>query len=200
MAINIKFENEFEKVITSQQMSNIKNFHKVFEENGILKKKEEYKNNKIVKVIYYAVPDFNEQQIISNVLSNYSSLIDGFEIRVLENIGTYKKEVQKFFSSTGVFDNFLITLLFNQQNSLIYEKQEDIINGIAHYDLRKYFYNLDEQYEFIYKMNGELSAMKGSNPPFVAENDFAISADEINVYFPGFLSNNPYYQNANLLP
>jgi hypothetical protein len=47
--------------------------------------------------------------------------------------------------------------------------------------------------------NGELAAMKGSYPPFVAENDFAISANEIIIYLPGFLSNNPYYQNANLL-
>lgn len=202
MAINIKFENEFEKLITSQQVSSVNNFHKVFEENGILKKKEEYKNNLIVKVIYYTVPNFNEQQIISEILNNYPSLMDGFEIRVLENIGIYKKEVQKFFSATGIYDNFSITLLFNQENSLIYEKQEDIINGIADYDVKKYFYDslLNDEYEFIYKVNGELSAMKGSYPPFVAENDFAIGANEITIYFPDFLTNNPYYQNANLLP
>ena len=45
MVISIKFENEFEKSITSQQVNNFNNFHKVFEENGILIKKEEYKNN-----------------------------------------------------------------------------------------------------------------------------------------------------------
>ena len=80
--------------------------------------------------------------------------------------------------------------------------QEDIINGVAHYDVKKYFYDslLNDEYEFIYNGNGELSVMKGSYPPFVAENDFAISANEITIYFPGFLSNNPYYQNANLLP
>jgi len=202
MVISIKFENEFEKLITSQEVNSVNNFHKVFEENGILKKKEEYKNNIILKVIYYIGPNGNEHQVIAEILSNYSSLIGGFEIRILENIGTYKKEIQKFFSATGIYDNFLITLLFNQENFLIYEMQEDIINGVAHYDVRKYFYDslLNDEYEFIYNGNGELSVMKGSYPPFVAENDFAISANEITIYFPGFLSNNPYYQNANLLP
>jgi hypothetical protein len=60
-------------------------------------------------------------------------------------------------------------------------------------------FSKNDKYEFIYMENGELAAMKGSYPPFVAENDFAISANEIIIYLPGFLSNNPYYQNANLL-
>ena len=102
MAISIRFINEFEKSFTSQQANNVNNFHKVFEENGILIKKEEYKNNIILKVIFYIGSNGNGQQVIAEILSSYLSLLGGFEIRILEKIGTYKKDIQNFLQR-GVY-------------------------------------------------------------------------------------------------
>ncbi|WP_172279297.1 hypothetical protein [Chryseobacterium sp. LAM-KRS1] len=202
MAINIKFENEFEKLITFKQANYIDNYHKVFEENGIVKRKEEYKNNILVKVIYYLENTDTEQQAISKILNNYLNLSEGFEIRKVENIGIYRKELRRFFSSTGIYDNFQEIVLFNQQDLLIYEKEEETINGIVYYDTKKYYYGQTskENYEFAYNQNGQLLSMRGIDPPFVAENDYSITFEEIEFFFPGFLSNNLYYINANILP
>ena len=56
------------------------------------------------------------------------------------------------------------------------------------------------EYEFLYDSNGALLAMKGVNPPFVAENDYSLDVNEVNYFFPSFLANNPYYQNDSLIP
>lgn len=202
MAINIKYENNFEMPITSQQMQNTDNFYKVYIDNDLIIKKEEFENNTLIKLIYYRGSTESEQQAITNILNHYDSLKEGFEIRTVEIINNHKKETHRFFSSTGSYDNFFVTQLYNQYNLLVYEKEENEFNGIINTDIRKYYLDQsnDQQYEFLYDTNGQLLAMKGENPPFVPENDYTISAVEINLFFPNFLVANPYYNNAELLP
>lgn len=200
--MNINFENRFEKPIPFQQVSSTKVYYKVFEENGLTKKKEEHEKNIIVKILYYIGNNETEQQAISYILDTYSSLHYGFEIRTRENINNYIKEVHRFFSSSGVYEDFCEILLFNQ-NILIYEKEENTLNGVTDVNVRKYYKNQEtnEEYEFLYKSNGELLAMRGGVvPPFVAENDYSISVEEIDFFFPNFLNSNPYYSNHDFLP
>src|SRR5690606_17320255 len=124
--------------------------------NNSIIKKEEFKNNTLIKLIYYLGSTETEQQAITNILNNYDSLKEGFEIRTVENINNYKKETHRFFSPTGVYDNLCITQLYNQYNWLVYEREENDFNGIVNTDIRKYYLDQsnDQKYEFLYDSNG----------------------------------------------
>ncbi|MGN7866995.1 hypothetical protein [Chryseobacterium sp. 22458] len=202
MTADITFENEFEKAITSDEAAINLHFHKVFTVNAEVFRKEEYKNNILISVIHYLKADDNEQLILSELVNHYPDL-DWFEIRIIEQIGVYRKEIQRFLLSTGAYEDFQITLLRNEDGLPIFEREDEIVDERSHSGTRKYYYDplsKQEKFEFIYKPDGHLSSMRGSEPPFVAENDYSIKYCEIEFFFPGFLSENPYYQNADLLP
>lgn len=202
MTTDIRFETEFEKPLTFEQVESSLNFHKVFEINGKVFRKEEYKNNLLIKVIHYRDTSEDDLLILSDLVTCYPDLT-WFEMRTTEQIGTYKKEIRRFLLSTGVYEDFQITLLLNEDGLLICEREDEIVNDVAQALTRKYYYDpvsKREEFEFIYGANGHLSSMRGAGSPFVAENDYSIRDSEIEFFFPGFLSEHPYYQNADLLP
>lgn len=202
MTADITFENEFEKAITSDEAERSLHFHKVFTDNAGISRKEEYKNNLLLSVIHYLKADDDEKLILSELVNHYP-VLDWFEIRTIEQIGAYRKEIQRFLLTTGAYEDFQITLLLNGGGLLIFERRDEIVDEVAHLEIRKYYYDpasKQEKFEFIYNPDGHLSSMRGSESPFVAENDYLIADSEIEFFFPGFLSENPYYQNADLLP
>lgn len=202
MTTDIRFETEFEKPLTFKQAESSLNFHKVFEANGKVFRKEEYNNNLLIKVIHYLDTSEDDQLILSDLVTCYPDLT-WFEIRTTEQIGPYKKEIQRFLLSIGEYEDFQITLLLNEDGLLIYEREDEIVNDVAQVMIRKYYYDpvsKREEFEFVYDVNGHLSSMRGTGSPFVAENDYSIGNSEIEFFFPGFLSEHPYYQHADLLP
>jgi hypothetical protein len=198
MATNISYENEFENFITTQQVS--KNYFKVYKIDGNVKKKEEFKNNELENIIYYLDTSETESEAISSILTTYNSSKE-FEIRSVENIGNYQRVTCKMFDSSGVFENFEIIKIYDNNGRIIYEKEEDEFNGVTTIDIRKYMYeNEKEVFEFIYNNAGDLKLLKGVGSPFVPENNHSILSSEITNYFPNLLIDNLYYSNGDELP
>ncbi len=196
----IKYENEFATPVTVQQVQQLKSFYKVYQVGGTTKKKEQYKDNKITDVVYYLDVNESESQAASSIASQYQ--VAHFEIRERETYGVYKIEKAKMYKGNGTYDNHKESEIFDAQGRLICEKIESLFNNVQTTETRKYFYDAlqDVTYECLYNAGGTLTAMKGNRPPFVAENDYTIQAAEMSLYFPGFVTQNPYYANATFLP
>lgn len=199
MPVTTHFEDHNRKRISIPEEASFYHY-KVYEENGTILKREEYDGHKLLTVFYYVQDHETEQQAIESIGKNYAG-IEGFAMVKTEKLNGYTKEINRFYTADGVDDEFCITALFDQNNCMIYEREESYFKGIHDIETRKYYVeDAKEIFEFVYKSNGELLLMKGFEPPFVAENNGSITVSEIELFFPGFLSQHPYYKNAEIIP
>jgi hypothetical protein len=187
MPVTTHFEDHDRKRINIPEEASLYHY-KVYEENGILLKREEYDGHKLLTVFYYLQDHETEQEAIETIGKDYAG-IEGFAVVKTEKINGYTKEINRFYTADGTYDEFCITALFDQNNCMIYEREESYFKGIHDIETRKYYIeDAKEVFEFVYQSSGELLLMKGFEPPFVAENNGSITVSEIDLFFPDFLS------------
>lgn len=199
MTVTTHFEDHNRKRISIPEEASLYHY-KVYEENGILLKREEYDGHKLLTVFYYLQDHETEPEAIETIGKDYVG-IEGFAVIKTEKLNGYTKEINRFYTADGIDDEFCITALFDQNNCMIYEREESYFKGVHDIETRKYYVqDAKEIFEFVYKSSGELVLMKGFEPPFVPENNGSITVSEIDLFFPGFLSQHPYYKNAEMIP
>ncbi|MDV7699490.1 hypothetical protein N6B72_21475 [Chryseobacterium soli] len=199
MPVTTYFEDHNRKRISIPEEASLYHY-KVYEENGTILKREEYDEHKLLTVFYYLQDHETEQEAIETIGKDYAG-IEGFAVVKTEKLNGYTKEVNRFYTADGIYDEFCITTLFDQNNCMIYEREESYFKGVHDIETRKYYIeDAKEVFEFVYKNSGELLLMKGFEPPFVAENNGSITVSEMELFFPDFLSQHPYYKNAEMIP
>ena len=205
MATNIIFHNYFDKIISISQSKSLDAFFKIYEIDGVLRKKETYKNSRLSYVQFYKAQNEIEIDLINSILGEYPGL--GFTIVETENLGNYRVENSRDYDSNGAFQNYSYTEMYNLEGKLIYYKEIDNFTGFNEIRIQKYLYNVviddyePEDLTFYYDDETlGLEEMGGKNPPFVPENWHTIKVDEMEMFFPNLLQSNPYYLNGNMLP
>jgi len=199
MPVTTRFEDDNRKQISIPEEASLYHY-KVYEENGTILKREEYEGHKLLNVFYYLQDHETEQDAIETIGKDYAG-IDGFAVVKTKILNGYTKEINRFYTADGIDDEFCITALFDQNNCMIYEQEESYFMGVHDIETRKYYVeDAKKIFEFVYKSSGELLLMKGFEAPFVAENNGSITVSEIELFFPDFLSQHPYYKNAEIIP
>lgn len=194
-----RFENHNRRPISTPEEASVYNY-KIYEKNGIILKREEYDKDKLLTVFYYLQNNETEREAVETILNDYAG-IDGFAVVKTEDLNDHTKETQRFFTKEGIYDEYFVTCIFDHNNCMTYERTESYFKGVLDVEIRKYYFeNSIELFEFAYTINGELTLMRGSESPFVAENDGSITVSEIDLFFPGFLDQNPYYKNTEMMP
>lgn len=191
MDFTITYEDYFEKPIEIDSVNFSGKYMKVYSTNGIVKKKEEYNDGKIDRLIYYL--DSNE--ILSDFLINNQSISD-IETRKREYIGEYIKIYHKeYYRGKLSFENEGISVVDKSGNEIYYYSGNNSEN-----EVRKYFFdnNGEELYLFWY-YNGKLSQMDSYNPkhsPYINEFHQSFNAIEIETLEELDWKNMTYYHNA----
>ncbi|SHF52046.1 hypothetical protein [Chryseobacterium sp. OV279] len=136
----------------------------------------------------------SEEEIVSALVKTFHEI--DFSLIRTENIGGYRKEFSTAYSK-GKNDEFYLTSLYDNNDRMIYEKEENYFNGGSEVIIRKYYFDEQLQYsvELLYDDHGEFSAIEHCN----AETPY-IYASEMDLIYPGFLSKNPYYKNSDIIP
>lgn len=197
--VTTRFEDHNRRRISIPEEASVY-YDKVYEKNGLILKREQYNEDKLITVFYYLQNDETEKEAVETILKDYAG-IEGLAVVKTENLNGYTKEIHKFYTSKGVDEEFYVISIFDHNNCMIYEKEESHFSGVCEAEIRKYYFeNSKEVFEFVYDINGELSLMRGSESPFVAENNGSIPVSEIELFFPCFLEQNPYYKNAEMMP
>ncbi|SFN28326.1 hypothetical protein SAMN05421594_2041 [Chryseobacterium oleae] len=143
---------------------------------------------------YYLKEYESEEEIVSALVKTFHEV--DFSLIKTENIGGYRKEFSTAYSK-GKNDEFYLTSLYDNNNRMIYEKEENYFKGESEVIIRKYYFDEQLQYsvELLYDDHGAFSAIEHCN----AETPY-IYASQIDLIYPGFLSKNPYYKNSDIIP
>ena len=160
MKFLISYENEFEKSVSSEQANLLQNYIKVFSEDSLVKKKEEYKNGKIIHLIYY----INPGETLTNILSD-NQYVNSIEIRERQIIGNYTRiDGLEFFE--GILQFKGISVLDFNGNEIYSSPVDPITNQHDYEETNKCFYdnNNEKLYVFWYGSNGQFSNMSSYNP------------------------------------
>lgn len=195
MATTISYTNGWLQPVTNQQLALLREYNKIFEEDGKLKKIEYYQNSKIIGIDYYKNPNETIDDIFSILGTNTVSII------VLENSGNYKIQTES---------NYINGIARAKRKYLI-ENGKIICDQSIHDDViqvketRKYLYDSEgkevgeEIFRFDYNEDGSLNFVYGVDYPF-SEYNQSLKASELDIYFPNLLIDHPYYANADFLP
>nr|WP_315223702.1 hypothetical protein [uncultured Flavobacterium sp.] len=195
MAVVISYENESEKSITSTQVSFLKKHIKVFSVDGLVKKKEEFKNGVIENLIYYK--DSNES--ITTILSE-NQTISSIEIRERKFIGNFILIDHSDYYN-GVLEFKDISVIDHNGNE-IYSSPINIVSNLHDYEeTNKYFYDDTGKklYTFWYGTNGQFGHMQSHNPlhkDYINEFKHSFYLDELNTLEDFDWANMAYYHNA----
>jgi hypothetical protein len=175
----------------------------IYAVNGITKHTEEYRNNKLTFVEYYAADDENTEDILGrfaaapvtvNIITQ--SLVGQYWVHTMHEF----RDGHQFGSSTRY--------VYNAFNQIICEQDFDVrTNNPISESTEKYLYqnSTDTRHDFAlgfqYKSNGQLNYVWG---PWVdgtyRARKGSVYADEMDIYFPGLLAAQPYYAESRLLP
>lgn len=192
----IEFTNEFFKSVNDYQQQSLKNYNKLFKVDNILKKIEYYENNTLNSIEYYKATTENINNIFLQLNTNTLVIV---EIQDINNV------IVKSYSNyiNGIIQSIEKRVLKN--GKIICIQDYEINNVVILQSTEKYFYDNngndlgEELLSFTYNNNGSLQSVSGSDYPFSNHNQ-SLDADQFLIYFPTFLNDNAYYQNANLLP
>ena len=142
---------------------------------------------------YYVKEYESEEDIVSALIKTFHEV--DFSLIRTENIGEYRKEFSTSYSK-GKNDEFYLTSLYDRNDRMIYEKEENYFKGGSEVIIRKYYFDeqLGYSVELLYDHNGGFSAIENGNPetPYVY-------ASEMEIIYPDFLSKNPYYKNSDMI-
>lgn len=194
MSTQIEYRNNHGKKISPQQLEVAKEFTKVFIENGVLKKEEFYENKRILYVNYYVSSNEDVTELIDNYSSQTSLTIIDTEFHNsyrIENSKTYETSILLFQSRE----------LYDSNNFLICDQDIYIQSGLPKIETTRKFYENDDDMvyiDFSYDENGDINIVTPHTKVSIYDNSQDLNL--FNVWFPDFLSENPYYADATFLP
>lgn len=146
MSTEIKYTNSFCFPITEQQAQQTKDYDIVYEEDGIVKKTVEIRDNKEDWVSYYKSPEEQEEEILL-MLRTEHPLLETFSIREIEIYGSYSIINERRHRFTGnAYSPLRFRWVEDSLGNVISSENIDAIEGLMgnhlDYELRhKYFYS-----------------------------------------------------------
>ena len=175
----------------------------IYAVNGITKHTEEYRNNMLAYIEYYADDDENTEDI----LGRFAAASVTVNIITQSLVGQYRVHTMHEYRDGHQFGNGT-RYVYNNFNQIICEQDFDVrTNKPVLESTEKYLYqnSTDTRHDFAlgfqYNSNGRLDYVWG---PWVDRTYRArkgsVYADEMEVYFRGLLAAQPYYVDSTLLP
>jgi len=196
MATTISFTNYNNEPLSKQQVSASDAYLKVYKINGIIKKIEYYDNGEFDGIEYFKDNSENLNDIFTNLGTN--SLV----VTQKENINNYLIKTSISYKN-GIVSHTEKELSLNGKIICVHELNAN--NELKIKDCIKYLYDEngseigEEILNFRYNEDGSLYAISGSDYPF-SEYNQSLYGNDILLYFPNLLTENPYYVNINFLP
>jgi hypothetical protein len=192
MVTEIYYENGYDKPITEQQLGQMTDYNKAIKIDGALKLKEIFTKNNLVFISYYKDQNESETDAINFIITQYSGI--AFEIIDKSTSGAFTIETVKGYDKNGIWNQYELICLYDSQGRLIYEKESDDIEVL----IKKWYYSYLDQ-PLLCRYNEDTGLIETVDLRS-AEEEYTLIEDFINCYMPDFLTNNPYYADATLLP
>ena len=195
------FKNDFDQIISEYLATELGRYSIDFVDSGNLRKVEHYSQNILRKIDYYRVGNETDSAILSSLGSTIVSTV-AINIVDVESYGNYIIHTYLYYIQ-GITDNETEKFLFDSEGKTITYTAYDANNHQLLGHTEKFLFNSDgeEILGFEYKDDGSINYVWGD---LVQNTDRrhkgSIYSDEIDLYFPDLLAENPYYADATFLP
>lgn len=141
--MTIRYQNINDEDIAIEQLSNLREYHKVFSENQVIVKKEFYIDNTLKHIDHYKNNIESEDHIVE--LYRYSGIF--YSIIEKLDFGNYIIEVHKEYSEMKLKSHS--RYLYNNSNNLICQETIDLLTGLPKFEeTEKYFYDFEKDEYF----------------------------------------------------
>ncbi len=173
----VTFQNINDETITSKQANLLDEYTKVYSNNGLVKKEEEYFDQSLGYITYYL--DSNENE--TDTASQFSSLGVKFSIITKVATGTFSLENVNEYSGNVII--FKSRYLYDQDNSEIGEEHIDIVTNSPQYEqTEKYYYDFTMEDFFpmftaYYNADGSLDYIAYDSYRFDGQDEIVFSID-----------------------
>ena len=191
MEFEIKYEDYFENEINLNQINSSEKYYKVYYKNGFVKKKVEYLNKEITRLIYYLDKTENLKDFLKE-----NSEISSIEIIEIEKIREYSKLTHREYNDGIKYGNDGISVIDKNNKEIYYSS---IICNEE--ETNKYFYNENHEkiYTFWYYNKSTVSSIVTLNPKhreYINEFKHSFTAKEFMNLPSVDWKNMKYYHNA----
>ncbi len=146
MTTTIRYTDTFGEPISNQQATQTKDYDIVYEEDGVVKKTVEIRDNKVDWVSYYKSPNEQEEEILTMLRTEYP-LLETFSVRERESYGSCSiiNERRHRFTENA-YSPLRFRWVEDSLGNVISSENIDAIEGLMgnhlDYELRhKYFYS-----------------------------------------------------------
>lgn len=195
------FKNDFDQVISEYLATELGSYTIDFVDSGNLRKVEHYSQNRLETIDHYRVGNETDSAILAAFGSGLVSSV-AINIVDVENFGNYIIHTYIFYIK-GFTDGETRKFLFNSEGKTIAYTAYDTNNHQVLDFTEKFLFNTEgeEILGFEYNDDGSLNYVWGD---LVQNTDRrqrgSIYSDEIDLYFPDLLAENPYYADATFIP
>lgn len=175
----IIYQNINEVKVTTQQLSSLNEYYKVFSENNIIIKKEFYIDNVLKHISHYK----NAVETENEIISIYSSI--GVFYSIIEKINLSDNIIEVVKEYSGIVLRSHSRFLYNQNRNLICEEHIDLSNGLPKFkETEKYFYDFekDDYFPIItasFNEDGSLDVIQYDSYRFDGQDEIIFSEDGI---------------------
>ena len=195
------FKNDFDQIISEYLATELGRYSIDFVDSGNLRKVEHYSQNRLETIDHYRVGNETDAAILAAFGSGLVSSV-AINIVDVENFGNYVIHTYLCYIK-GTTDNQTGKFLFDSEGNMITDTAYDTNNHQILRATEKFLFNNEGEkiLGFEYKDDGSLNYVWGD---LVQNTDRrhkgSIYSDEIDLYFPDLLAENPYYADATFLP
>lgn len=195
------FKNDFDQIISEYLAAELGKYTIDFVDSGNLRKVEHYSQNRLDAIDHYRVGNETDSAILASLGTAIVSNV-AIQIVDVENYGNYMIHTYIFYIK-GITDGETRKFLFNSEGKTIAYAAYDASNQQILGATEKFLFNNEgeEILGFEYKDDGSINYVWGD---LVQNTDRrqngSIYSDEIDLYFPDLLAENPYYADATFLP
>lgn len=176
--MTIIYQNINDEDVTIEQLSDLREYHKVFIENEIVLKKEFYIDNILKHIDHYK----NDIEREDDIIELYSSSNAFYSIIEKTNLGNYFIENNKQYS--GIDLKFHSRYLYSKNSNLICQETIDLLTGLPKFDeTEKYFYDFekDDYFPIItasFNEDGTLDTIQYDSYRFDGQDEVIFSEDD----------------------
>ncbi|MFB9109841.1 hypothetical protein [Flavobacterium gyeonganense] len=176
--MTIRYQNINDEDVAIEQLSNLREYHKVFSENQVILKKEFYIDNTLKHIDHYKNNIESEDDIVE--LYRYSGIF--YSIIEKLDFGNYIIEVHKEYSEMKLKSHS--RYLYNNSNNLICQETIDLLTGLPKFEeTEKYFYDFekDDYFPIItasFNEDGTLDTIQYDSYRFDGQDEIIFSEDD----------------------
>ncbi|WP_337966063.1 hypothetical protein [uncultured Flavobacterium sp.] len=133
------YHNINDEKISSQELSSLSEYYKVFSENEIILKKEFYIDHILKHISHYK----NAEESENDIITIYSTSNVFYSIIEKINLSNHVLEIHKEYSGTVLTSHS--RYLYNNTNDLICIENIDLLTGLPKFkETEKYFYDFEK--------------------------------------------------------